>query len=91
MSVKVETGLSNENYIEIKETGALKEGDTVYIPQAIRATTNDFFAMAGMSGMTGQMPDFGGGQMPDFGGGSFSGGQRPSGNMGGSQRPGGTR
>ncbi len=102
MSVKVETGLSNENYIEIKDTGALKEGDTVYIPQAVRATTDDTGLFGAMTGMTGQMPDFGGGQMPSFdggqmpnmGGGNFGGGdgERPSGgNFGGGQMPGGAR
>ncbi len=88
MSVRVETGISSENYIEIKDTGALKEGDTVYIPQAIRAITGIEWIE---NAMTGQMPTMGGGQMPTMGGGNFSGGQRPGGNMGGGQRTGGTR
>ncbi len=78
MSVRVETGISNENYIEIKDTGALKEGDTVYIPQAIRAITGTEWIG---NAMAGQMPNMGGGQMPNMGRGSF----------GGTQRPGGTR
>lgn len=96
MSVRVETGLTNENYIEIKDTGALKEGDIVYIPQAVRATTDTgiFGGMTGMPGMTGAtgMPNMGG-QMPNMGGGNFGGGstQRPSGNYGSgnTQRPSG--
>ncbi len=89
MSVRVETGLSNENYIEIKDTGVLKEGDTVCIPQAVRAITGMEWIE---NAMNGRMPSMGGGQMPNMGGGNFSGGQRPSGgNFGGGQMPGGLR
>ncbi len=88
MSVKVETGITNENYIEIKDTGALKEGDTVYIPQTVRAVTGTEWIE---NAMNGQMPNMGGGQMPNMGGGNFQGAQRPNGNMGGAQRTGGTR
>ena len=84
-SVRVESGISNENYIEIK-SGELKEGDTIYVPQAVRATTDPFAAMFG--GMGG-MPNMGGGNMPQRPSGNMGGGnmsQRPSGNMGGGFR-----
>ena len=86
MSVAVKTGISNDNYIEIIE-GDLEEGDTVYVPQAVNATTED--SMMGMMGMMGGnmggMPpsmggNMGGGMPPSMGGMS---GSRPSGNMGG--------
>lgn len=84
MSVSVETGLSNNNYIEII-SGDIKEGDTVYIPQAVHATTDAFTSMFGMSGFgsgnsmpSGSMPSYGGG-----GQGTMPSGSRPNGNMGG--------
>ena len=86
MSVSVETGISNENYIEIKD-GALGEGDTVYIPQAVRATTDNSGLFAMNSGMQGQMPSGGmpSGGMPSGGmqGGNrgAAGGGMPSGGM----------
>ena len=83
MSVRVETGISNDNYIEITG-GELKEGDVIYVPQAVHVTTNVFEQM-----MSGNMPNMGGG-MPNMGGASRPsgnmGGQRPSGNMGGGMR-----
>ena len=80
-SVKVETGVYNSEYIEIKS--GLKEGDVVYTPQ-IQATTTDVFSdMAGMMG--GGMP----GGMGAMGGG-MPGGGMPSG-MGGNNRQGGMR
>ena len=90
-SVRVETGISNENYIEIK-SGELNEGDTVYVPQAVRVITDPFAAMfEGMSERPdmGSMPNMGGGMYGGNMGGGMSGGnmgQRPSGNMGGGFR-----
>ncbi len=75
-SVRVETGLSNDNYIEIVK-GELKEGDIVYVPQAVHETTNIFEQMA-----SGRMPAGMQGGMP---GGNMSG-ARPGGNMGGGMR-----
>ncbi|MBQ7821976.1 MAG: HlyD family efflux transporter periplasmic adaptor subunit [Clostridia bacterium] len=75
MSIKVETGLSNDNYIEIV-SGDLEEGDTVYVPQAVHVTTNIFEQMA-----SGQMPNGMQGGMGGNMGGNM--GARPSGNMGG--------
>ncbi len=84
MSVTVETGLANNNYIEII-SGDIKDGDTVYIPQAVRATT-DSTGMFGMSGMpSGGFPSGGGGMpsggFPSGGGGMPSGGFPSSGGM----------
>ena len=85
--VDVVTGLSNNNYIEIKS--GLSVGDTVYYTES--QSLMNFFAgfggmggMSGMSGMgsSGNRPS---GNMPNFGGSSSSrpGGSsnRPSGNM----------
>lgn len=79
MSVRVETGISNENYIEIK-SGELKEGDTVCVPQTVRTMASDIYEMFSMGGM-GTMPN---GSMPS-GGGMPGSGSRPSG-MGGGMR-----
>ncbi len=80
-SVKVETGVYNNEYIEIKS--GLKEGDIVYTPQIQASTTDVFSDMAGMMGNS--MP----GGMGAMGGGMPSGGM-PSG-MGGNNRQGGMR
>lgn len=74
-SVKVETGVYNDEYIEIKS--GLSEGDVVYAPQ-VQFTNKDVFSemMTGMGGMRGGM----GGGMPS--GGMPSGGMS-SGRMGG--------
>jgi HlyD family secretion protein len=85
MSVRVKTGISSDNYIEITE-GELKEGDIIYVPQAVHVTTNVFEQM-----MSGNMPNMGTG-MPNMGASRPSGnmggmsGSRPSGNMGGGMR-----
>lgn len=69
-SVKVETGVYNNDYIEI--TSGLLEGDVVYVPQVQSSgTANPFAAMGGM-----------GGGMP---GGGMPGGGMPSGAMGGNR------
>lgn len=56
-AVKVETGVSNENFIEIKS--GLVEGDQVYVSEA----TTQGFGFGGMGGMRGGMggPGMGGG------------------------------
>ncbi len=71
-SVVVETGINNNQYIEIVK--GLKEGDIVYIPQimASEGRTNPMQMMGGMGGgMSGGM----GGGMPS----GMSGGMRSSG------------
>lgn len=76
-SVRVETGVYNNQYIEIKS--GLNEGDIVYTPQ-IQATTTDVFSdMAGMmGGMGGRMPQNG---MSGGMGGRMPGGSAPQGVM----------
>ena len=72
--VDVVTGLSNNNYVEIKS--GLSVGDTVYYTESksFGNMFGNFGGMGGMSGMPGGMNgDFGGGNMPSFGGGSGSG------------------
>lgn len=72
-SVKVETGVYNDQFIEIKS--GLKEGDVVYIPQ-IQASGKP----TGMAAMMGGMHSGGGmagGGMPS--GGGMSAGERPGG------------
>ena len=92
--VDVVTGLSNNNYVEIKS--GLSVGDTVYYTES--QNLSNFFGgfgnrggMGNMGGMGGSgMPNFGGnsgGNMPNFGG---SGSGRPGGNSGSSNRPGGS-
>lgn len=77
-SVQVETGVYNNEYIEIKS--GLNAGDVVYTPQIQSATTDVFSDMAGMmGGMTGGMPQ--GGM-----GGNRQGGGMPSGGMPGGMR-----
>ena len=85
--VDVVTGLSNNNYVEIKS--GLSVGDTVYYTEE-QSFGNMFGNMGfgsrpGGSGSSGgrpsggQMPNFGGGNMPDFGGGQMpSGSGRPN-------------
>lgn len=76
--VEVETGLSDDSYIEI--TSGLSEDDIVYVPQVVRESSNEDSMMPGgnMGGMPGGMS---GGGMP-------SGGM-PSGRSGGGGMPGG--
>ncbi|MBE7035019.1 MAG: HlyD family efflux transporter periplasmic adaptor subunit [Ruminococcaceae bacterium] len=71
-SVKVETGVYNSEYIEIK--AGLKEGDIVYTPQI--QSSHEGSAMEAMMGGMGSMP---GGGMP-------GGNRMPSGGMPGGMR-----
>ncbi len=74
-SVKVETGVYNNEYIEIKS--GLTEGDVVYTPQIQSATTDVFSDMVGMMGnMGGGMPSGIGGGMPSGMNGRMPGGMR---------------
>jgi len=73
-SVKVETGVNNNQYIEIKS--GLKEGDIVYVPQ-VQSSSNENPMAAMMGSMGNRMPS---GGMPS--GGMPSGGMS-SGNRGG--------
>ena len=84
VAVRVQTGLSDGAFIEIKEVeGSLKEGDTVLLPDTTAATTQTqrMPGMGGMSGgmrMPGGMGGFSGGGMQRTGG--FSGGMNRQGN-----------
>ena len=86
------TGLSNNNYVEIKS--GLKAGDTVYYTEEqtfgnmfgnrgdMGNRPNGDFGGGNMPDMGGEMPDMGGGNMPNFGGGERSdrgNGNRPNG------------
>lgn len=77
-SVKVETGVFNDNLIEI--VSGLSENDSVWVPQV--EVSNNMFGFPGMGGMPGGMggmPGGGmGGGMP--GGGMSGGGMRSGGN-----------
>lgn len=89
--VDVVTGLSNNNYVEIKS--GLSVGDTVYYTE--EQTFGNMFGNRGnmgnmpggeadfgggnMPNMGGEMPDMGGGNMPDFGGGNRGSGNQPGG------------
>ncbi|WP_373163669.1 efflux RND transporter periplasmic adaptor subunit [Agathobaculum sp. Marseille-P7918] len=85
-AVEVETGLSDDNYIEI--VSGIAEGDIVYVPQVMHESSSEESEMGmmpggGMGGMAGgdmgAMPaGGGGGGMPSGGGGSM-----PSGGGGG--------
>jgi len=78
-SIKVETGVYNNDFIEIKS--GLSEGDVVYVPVVQSTVDNPFAAFGGMGG---GMPQGGmGGGMPQGG--------RPSGGMGGGMPSGGMR
>ena len=82
-AIFVETGLSDESYIEIKR--GLAEGDKVLLPDTTQAESANTM-MGGMPGMGGGMPAMGGG-MSGMGGGmpSGMGGQGRS-SMGGQNR-----
>lgn len=90
--VDVVTGLSNDNYVEIKS--GLTVGDTVYYTEE-QTFGNMFGNRGGMGSMPGGNGSFGGGNMPsgnmsDFGGGnmpSFGGSDRSD--RGSANRPGG--
>lgn len=77
-SVKVETGLSNESYVQI--VSGLSEGDVVYLDQTSQSST-DGFPIGGMPG--GGMP---GGGMPGENGGGPGGNRENSGGNRGSAR-----
>ena len=90
-AVRVETGISSDNFIEIKS--GLDDGDEVVIPDATQGSTNMFGGMPGMGGFRGSM---GGGMSGGMGGarpsGNMGGGMgsnRSGGNMGGANRTGG--
>lgn len=72
-AVQVETGLSDDNYVEI--TSGLAEGDVVFVPQVVRESSSGFGEMGGMPG-----GGMGGGNMPSGGGmgGGPGGGGIPS-------------
>lgn len=69
-AVEVETGLSDDNYIEI--VSGIEEGDIVYVPEVARDSSGEDGEMGMMPGgdMGGGMPSGGGGGgMPGGGGG----------------------
>ena len=68
-AVEVETGLTNDSYVEIKS--GLSEGDTVYVAKSSTGSTNSFMGGPGMGGPGGGM------------GGPPSGGGNGGGNRGG--------
>ena len=68
-AVEVETGLTNDSYVEIKS--GLSEGDTVYVAKSSTGSTNSFMGGPGMGGPGGGM------------GGPPSGGGNDGGNRGG--------
>ena len=72
-AVEVETGLSNDDYIEI--TSGLSEGDVVYVPQIQIASSSDDMMMPG--------GDMGGGPGGDMGGVPGGGGAPGGGGPGG--------
>lgn len=83
-AVEVETGLSDDNYIEI--LSGIAQGDTVYVPQVMRDTSGEESEMGMMPGGMGGMSGGQMGGMPGSGGGMPSGsggGGRPSGGGGG--------
>jgi len=75
-AVEVETGLSDDSYIEI--VSGLDAEDIVYVPQVQRESSSEQSAQMGMMGMGGDMS---GGGMPSGGsqGGPPSGGGAPGG------------
>ena len=89
----VETGISNDSFIEI--ISGLNEGDIIYVPviEAQQGQTM-FPGMGGMAGGMGRMPGgmtggMGAGRMPSGGMGGMSGGRMPSGGMSGGRMPSG--
>ncbi len=69
-SVKVETGVYNNQYIEIKS--GLSEGDTIYVPQVQTSNNENDSPFGRMGAMAGHMPSGGGmpnsSRMPNGGG-----------------------
>ena len=84
--VDVVTGLSNNNYVEIKS--GLNVGDTVYYTE--EQTFGNMFGNRGNMGgnIPGGNGDFGGGYVPGFGGNMPNIGNGDSTNEGGGNRPG---
>jgi len=76
-AVDVETGLTNEDYVEI--LSGLNEGDEVYVPETSDSGMMGFMnGMPGGGGMSGGgMPGGGSGGGPGGGGGPSGGGGRP--------------
>ena len=82
--VDVITGLSNNNYVEIKS--GLSVGDTVYYTE--KQTFGNMFGNMGFGNMPGGGGNSGGSR-PDFGGSGGSGSGRPGGGKAGGEFPGG--
>ena len=88
LAEKIQGGVACHGFENIAKMlqNELKEGDIIYVPQAVHVTTNVFEQM-----MSGNMPNMGTG-MPNMGASRPSGnmggmsGSRPSGNMGGGMR-----
>lgn len=80
-AVEVETGLTNDDYVQI--LSGVAEGDEVYVSESTTTVTNMFQMGGPGGGMGGGMGGSGGG-MP---GGGSGGGNRGSGNRGGSGMP----
>lgn len=78
--IQVETGASNDEYVEI--VSGLEEGDVV-IAEIVNVTQNSFAAMFGMGGMGGMTPGGMGGMSGPPSGGMNGGMSRPSSGMGG--------
>lgn len=75
-TVTVQTGISDDNYIEI--TSGIAEGDIVYVPQVVRSSSNNEQGMMMMGG-----GDMGGGPGGGPGGGGPGGGPGGGGPGGG--------
>lgn len=65
-AIQVTTGISNDNFIEIKE--GLQEGDQVYVSES--SGSNTWQGFGGMGGPMGGGPMGGGGNRPNAGGGN---------------------
>lgn len=71
-AAEVETGLSDDSYIEI--TSGIKAGDIVYVPQVERVSSGEMGMMPGGDIGGGPDGDIGGGPDGDMGGGPGGGG-----------------
>jgi len=76
-AVEVETGLMNDDYVEV--VSGLSEGEEIYVSQS--STNSGFQMMPGMGGPGGMQGGPGGGGMPGGGNGGYQGGS--GGNRGG--------
>lgn len=74
-SVEVETGISNEDYVEI--LNGLSEGDEVYVDESSQTTTAMMFPQGGMPGGMGGGGNRGGNGGGNGGGNRGNGGGRP--------------